>query len=184
VWVAGYLRHPSPGTLRLHSLGCSARGDHRHETSQGVHCCGGRTWQPLMSRQTAGARHDSPASCCPHRQSSCSKAGLIFRPTGLFTIEAGAAENPPRNCFSSTPREGFCMPRAGSSFAASTGGTRSTSGNCLQGWTFDLVRSSSEASAGGEPFGGCLCPWFVARSITETVLCTPALFYTVYSPCI
>ncbi len=61
------------------------------------------------------------------------------------------------------------------------GGSCSTSGNCLQGWTFDLVGSSSEASAGGEPFGGCLRLWFVARSITATVLCTPAPFYSVYT---
>jgi hypothetical protein len=49
---------------------------------------------------------------------SCSQVGLVFRPAGLFTIAAGAAKNPPGNCFSPTPPGIFCTPWAGSSFAA------------------------------------------------------------------
>jgi hypothetical protein len=42
------------------------------------------------------------------------------RPTGISTIAAGAVENMPGNRFSPTPQGGFCTPRAGSSFTAST----------------------------------------------------------------
>jgi hypothetical protein len=63
------------------------------------------------------------------------------------------------------------------------GGTRSTSGNRLQGLTSDLIRSSSKASAQGGSCGGCLRPWFVARPARQQP-CSPAPLYTVYSPCI
>jgi hypothetical protein len=54
------------------------------------------------------------------------------------------------------------------------------SGHCLE----DLPLTSSallpRPVLGGEPCGGCLRPWFMARCSTATVLCTPALLYTVY----
>jgi hypothetical protein len=43
------------------------------------------------------------------------------------------------------------------------GGICSASGNRLRGSTSDLIRSSSEASAWGEPCGGCLRPWLAVR---------------------
>jgi hypothetical protein len=48
----------------------------------------------------------------------------------------------------------------------------------------DLVRFSPEARVRGEPCGGCLHPWYPVGSSMATVRCTPAQFYTVYSPCI
>ncbi len=55
------------------------------------------------------------AACAPGPQPV-----LVFRPAGIFTIAAGAAEITPWNRFSPTPWGGFCTPQAGSSFTAST----------------------------------------------------------------
>jgi hypothetical protein len=85
-----------------------------------MHGCGCHAWQPQMPRQTARPQARRPRGRRPPRWSSCYQAGPTFIPAGFFTIAAGAPENPLGNCFSPTPRGGFCMPRAGSSFAAST----------------------------------------------------------------
>jgi hypothetical protein len=64
--------------------------------------------------------HPLHAGHHPPRRSSCFQVGLVLRPTGFFTIAAGAAKNLCGNRFSPTPQGVFCMPQAGSSFAAST----------------------------------------------------------------
>jgi hypothetical protein len=69
---------------------------------------------------TAGPRRGGHTRRRPPRQSSCPQAGLVFRPSSISTIAAGAAENTPENSFSPTLRGGFCTPRAGSSFTTST----------------------------------------------------------------
>jgi hypothetical protein len=63
------------------------------------------------------------------------------------------------------------------------GGTRSANRNHLQGLTSDLICSSSRPVLMGEPFGGCLCPWFVATPARQQP-CTPAPLYSAYSLCI
>jgi hypothetical protein len=110
--------HPPSATPRLHSTGRAA--DHCLEPPQGVHGRGRHAWQPTTPRQTARPRYDGYASCRPLRRSSCHHAGLVLRPSGISTIAAGAAKNPPGNRVSPTLRGGFYMPRASSSFAAST----------------------------------------------------------------
>ncbi len=73
------------------------------------------------------------------------------------------------------------MPQAGSSFAAST---KAVPTGPAETTYEDRPLTSPEASAQEEPCGGCLCLWFVAIPNMVTVLRTPALLYTVYSPCI
>jgi hypothetical protein len=114
------LHRPLPGTPHLHHPGQAERGHHRRELPQGLDGHGRHAWQPQMPWQTAGPRRDGHSTRCLPRESSCFKAGLVFRPAGFFTIAAGAAENPPGNCFSPTLWGGFCMPCTGSSSAAST----------------------------------------------------------------
>ncbi len=93
---------------------------HRCEPLQGVHGRGHHAWEPTTPRETSGPRRDGHTSRRPPRRSSCHQAGLILRPTGIFTIAREAAENSPRNRFSPNQRGGSCMPQAGSYFAAST----------------------------------------------------------------
>ncbi len=178
------LRCPLPGTPRLHPPGRAARGDHCREPHQGMHSRGHHARQPLTPRQTAGPRHDGHVSRCLSRGSSCFQVSLVLRPADFFTIAAGAAENFPRDCFSPTPQGGFCMPWAGSSFAAPTKAVPTVPAETTNE---DRPLTSSallpRPVLGGEPSGGCLRPWFVARPAWQHP-CTPALLYTVYSPCI
>ncbi len=87
------------------------------------------------------------------RQSSCFQAGLFLRPAGFLTIAAGAAENQPGNRFSPTPPGRFLhAPGRHLLRSLHKGSICSASRNHLGGSISDLVRSSSEASARGEPF--------------------------------
>ncbi len=91
----------------------------------------------------------------------------------------------PGNCFYPTPGGDFCTPWAGSSFAASTKTIPAAPAETA--YEDRPVTSSSilqRPVLRGEPCGGCLCPWFVARPSIATVLRTPALLHTVYSLCI
>jgi hypothetical protein len=120
-----------------------------------------RLHTPLVHSQTQhcnSALHSSTVVYCvqslyinrwPPMRSSCSQAGLVFRPAGLFTIAARAAENPPRNSFFLPRRKIFTRPGPALLRSLHKGGTCSASGNHLRGSTSDLVRSSSEASVRG-----------------------------------
>jgi hypothetical protein len=88
----------------------AARGDHRCEPVQGVHCRGRHAWQPKTSRQTARPRHDSHAGHHMPRQSSCFQASLVLRLASFFTMKARAAENSPWNCFSYPAGRFFACP--------------------------------------------------------------------------
>jgi hypothetical protein len=176
-------KNTRPGTLRLHSPGWAVGGDHRREPPQGVHGRGHHAWQPTTLRQTPGPRRDGHAGRCPPRQSSCHQAGLIRRPTGIFTITAGAAENLPQELFFSYPTGSF-LHAPGWQLLRSLHKSSNASGNRLRGSISYLVHSSPETSARGELCGGYLRPWFVANPRMATVLRTPAPLYPVYSPCI
>ncbi len=68
-------------------------------------------WQPTSPWQTARL---APRLSCRYQ------AGLVFRPAGLFTFPfSGAATRRSWNHFP-TWRGGFCMPRTGGAFTAST----------------------------------------------------------------
>jgi hypothetical protein len=135
-------KNTRPGT-RLHSLGWAAGGDHRPEPPQGVHGRGHHAWQPTTPWQTAGPRRNGHASCCTPRQSSCHQAGLVLRPTGNFTITAGAAKNSPQELFFSYPTGSF-LHAPGWQLLCSLhkSGICNANGNRLRGSISDLVHSS------------------------------------------
>jgi hypothetical protein len=156
------LCRPPLGTLRLHSPDRAARGDHCHEPPQGVHGRGCHAWQPQTPRQTAGLRRDGRASWRPPRWSSCFQASLVLRPAGFFTIAAGAA----RELFSSTLWGGFCMPRAGSSIAASTKAVSAAPAETTcEDQPLTLYALLLRPALRGEPCGGCLRPWLAVKPV-------------------
>ncbi len=93
----------------------------------------------------------------------------------------------PGNRFSPTPWGGFCTPWAGSSFAASTIAVSATPVETVfedQPLTLSALLLRPVLRGGGGPVEAAYTPFFMASPSTETVLCTPALLYTVYSPCV
>jgi hypothetical protein len=128
------------------------------------------------------------ATATPPPPSNCFQAGLVFRPTGFFTIPAGAADNSPRNRFSPTPEGGFCTPQADSSFAASIKVAPTVP---VETSNEDRPLTSSallpRPVLGGEPCGGCLRPWFMARPHVNNLvlqhhctLCTVLVYKPLY----
>jgi hypothetical protein len=118
---------------------------------------------PRRRRKPPGPDTTAMPAAAPPWWSSCFQAGLVFRPAGFLITAVGAAKNPPRNGFSPTPQGGFCMPWAGSSFAASA---KSIPAAPAETTYEDRPLTSSALLPRpvlGEPCGGSLRPWFVAR---------------------
>jgi hypothetical protein len=138
-WVRrGGLSHFRSGNGRR-SLPC---------TPQGVHGCGCHAWQPATSRQTDRPRRNSHVGRSPSMRSRCHQAGLILRSTGISTSQQEQLRICQGTIF--LLHCGEVLARLGQQLLPSLhkGSIRSSSGNCLQGLTSDLVCSSPEACAG------------------------------------
>jgi hypothetical protein len=120
---------------------------------------GCQAWQPMMPQQTArllAATH--PGSPAATKLVSFSDL-LVSSPLQQEQprIRLGTVFLLPAGRFLHAPGQQLLR-------SLNKGGICSASRNHLQGSTSDIVHSSPEASAPGEPCGGCLCLWFVARS--------------------
>jgi hypothetical protein len=93
----------------LHSPGRAARGDHCREPPQGVHGRGRHAWQPPMSWQTAGLRHNGHASCRHLGGPAAPKLVSFSDPLGSSPLQQ---EQPRITPETPTPWGGFCTPRA------------------------------------------------------------------------
>ncbi len=105
-----------------------------------------------------------------------------FQTRWVLHITAEVGKNPPGNCFSTTPQGGFCMPRAGSSIAASTMVVSiAPAKTTYEDWPLTSSALLPRPALGGEPCGGCLRPWLAVKPVGNSTLYSSSLVHSVQS---
>jgi hypothetical protein len=109
---------------------------------QSLHGSQRQAWQPASPQQTAGV---APRRSCPNQ------AGLVFRPTGIYTFPSGAASGRSWNRFP-TRRGGFYTPGTGGAITGATDAVPVPS----TGTATEVRPLTSSPSSRGQSSGGDL----------------------------
>jgi hypothetical protein len=106
---------------------------------------------------------------------------MVKKPAGLKTRPAWSSWVP-GNRFSPTPWGGYCMPLAGSSSAASTKTVPAVPAEtAYEDRPLTTSALLPKPVLGGEPCGGCLCPWFHGQTSNATTLYSNTVVHCVQS---
>ncbi len=104
---------PMPSSTGDPALSCSRSGSRRISSPWATSRCA-RPWTPCLAAHDAVADRQAqvrwPCRPPPAQAVQLAPSRSRSQTPANSTIAAGAAKNPPGNCFSPTPRGGFCMP--------------------------------------------------------------------------
>jgi hypothetical protein len=111
-----------------------------------------------MVQPNAWHQHSGQAGHRLPWRSICTQAGLVYRPRSLYTITPEAAERKPRKPFFLSPPGGFCLPRAGCSFPASTAAVSAATAETTSEDRPLTLPPPRSAPGGGSPVGSLATP--------------------------